>query len=338
VNEEVMNSIFRRIREATEKRDLEGIADEVVAHLNADPEDPEVIIWAAAALIDAGAFLEEVSLIQLGIELAEYELQDHLDHYCMGRFALEYNMANGYMAIHRFVDIHGDTRLADKSLQDAKRLYQNVILHKRYTDPDTLHMAITNYASLLANLDRKIEAIDFYLDALRILPTQAIAMANAGKAISVLGFMFDQHDRNNLYESWRLLSSACQLREEIITISGKATLETFESRLSRLVEVISEEGLESLIMSKKQREREQVEEAPYWLQRINRDRLLLTLNQMPSHSIAECADDLLPEYFTMVAESEEEVNRVQLFLTILNQIKEYNDPHKLDHKLRWIQV
>jgi tetratricopeptide (TPR) repeat protein len=322
-NEQFVENLRRRIRGAKDESELEGIVEEIIEFVKANPEDPELVIPLTAGLIDTGIAREELQVIELGIKVAKCELEDHLDHYCGVRVLLEYNMANGYMAMHGLQRAHDNIELANESLHEAKRLFQALIFRKQHIDPELLHLILTNYGALLSKLDRNIEAIDFYMDALKVNPYQAIAMAKSGQVLASFALTINSHDLYNLYEGWQLLSKACQLKEEVISISGQATLLSFESNLSMLAGGIDDlvpGGLDTLRDWDCERDLEC--EASDWLQQINDDRLFLTLNQVARNSMIECVDDLLPPYFILVGESKEELSRAQLFLATLNQIKE----------------
>ena len=149
--------------------------------------------------------------------------------------------------------------------------------------------------NILDNLGRTIEAIDQYLDCIELYPKHAVAMANCGIAIKRILWTSESHATKNVYAAWQLLSSACKLRKEVLTLAGGAALEHFDAHLDDLAEKINHQidgGVDALQdWSIHRKEVHGHPEAPSWLGAINRDRLLLTLNQIPFQWVNLFEDD-----------------------------------------------
>jgi hypothetical protein len=115
------------------------------------------------------------------------------------------------------------------------------------------------------------------------------------------------------------------MQDEILQFASPAAIKWFEAHLKHLVEYVEysvKGGLDGLNKWEIHREESHGRpEAPNWLSKINRDRLLLTLNLSPLSSVEECVDDLF--FQSLVTEiGEDGTTRFASLANALNVIKE----------------
>ncbi len=128
-----------------------------------------------------------------------------------------------------------------------------------------------------------------------------------------------------LYEAWQLLNKACQLRDEVIELAGTHVLSYYSINLNELEQAISTlhpdglKGLEDWI-TEFDEAHTSWEPSPL-LRKIQVERLLLTVNPIPSNCLSEYKDEIFFE--SMVVPLDDDGDRwFQSLCHTFNNIKE----------------
>jgi tetratricopeptide (TPR) repeat protein len=265
------------------------------AMLRAHRSDINVRAVAASSLIDAGTELGDLQSIQEGIGLIEELLEGpHVDP--LWTTTQQYNLSNGYASQYKILYDQNDHQNAFEARQKHKLLLQALLLQSAHVSANLLPWVHTNYANVLDELDRTIEAIDYYSTALDRDPQHMLAKGNCGEALHRFVLMSRNHWLENLDAAVRFLDAACAAPDEILKRAGHsavASLQTRNEQLRAFAEKRVKGGLQALEAWRPHRDREHGQPpSPSWLSRIVRDRLLLTFNQFPLYSENEAVDDL----------------------------------------------
>ena len=294
-----MNDFHNELGEISflyETGDFEKAVNKAQLLLDKNPNDHNAWSYSAGFFIDIGNVLQNLELVEKGVSLIEkiFKEQPNLDIEI--RSGLEYNLSNGYASKHRIFRIIGEADKSQEALRREKYLLQNLLLNKNDIERDLLKRVMANYGNSLDHAGRAIEAIDQYKDCLDLFPDHAVAKANCGIAIKYIINSSEKHSTKNLHEAWSLLSSSLQDEAGILSLAGTTAIEYFQAHLADLEELINhsfEKGLDELQNWSIHRDTVHGHpKASPWLEKINRDRLLLTLNQNPLNSKEECIDDI----------------------------------------------
>lgn len=289
------------------------------------PDSLAVRSVCAGILIDCGTALGNLEAVNLGISFIEDILESVSGLSGESLVNLHYNVSNGYATQASLYQNTGDTEAATKAFQKQKYYLQSALLSKEEIDSNLLPNIITNYANLLDRLGRTVEAIDHYYDCLAIAPKHPVAMGNCSYSLRRVFNIYTKYNPKLLYEAWRLLSEACQLQIEVVELAGTHVLSYYSRNLEELEQTISTihpdgvEGLENWIT-------EFDEVHTFWkpsalLKQIQADRLLLTINPIPSNCPSEYKDDIFFE--SMVVPLDDDGNRwFQSLCHSFNNIKE----------------
>ena len=170
-----------------------------------------------------------------------------------------------------------------------------------------------------------MEAVDYYYDCLKVAPDHAVAMGGCSYALRRLFNISIERNPKLLYEAWRLLKRACELKDEVVELGGSHVLSYYLKNLAELEEVISTlhpegvQGLEEWITGFGEIHASWKPSSS--LRKIHLDRLLLTVNPILSNCKSEYKDEIFFE--SMVVLTGDEGNRwFQSLSHTLNNLKE----------------
>lgn len=289
------------------------------------PESPNIYLACAGLLIDCGTILKKSDAVEKGILLIENSLQnvDLLDE--KDQLNLQYNLSNGYGTQAELLQSMGNDELSQEAFKNQKAYLQKILLKKDKIDSELLVKVINNYANCLDHLGRTVEAVDQYYDCLMIDPDHAVAMGNCSHALQRLFNISTKRNDKLLYESWRLLNKAVQLKDEVIDLAGVHLWDCYSNCLKNLESYISSlnpngvKALENWIIEHDQHHTSW--KPPLWLQKIQEDRLLLSVNPIFSNCREEYRDEIIFE--SMITPlTEEEDRRFKTLCHTFNNIKE----------------
>jgi hypothetical protein len=290
-----------------------------------DSEDINVCICASAQLIDAGTALNDISLVEEGSAMIERVLAEFPDSRERMLIQFQYNLSNAYAAKYQFYRKQGATAQAEENLQQQKHLLQSILLRREHIPADLEPAVLANYANTLDHLNRTFEAIDQYLDCLRIEPTHGLAMGNCAAAIRRIVFMTEQHRLSNLQACWDLSYEAVAKPTTVLEWSGPEALEHLEEAHRRLRHEIEQGltgGLAALDEFRQHRDADHpTQPSPEWIEQVRQDRLLLTLRQLPLDSVHETLDDAFFDSLTYGMSDGERSKSIEL-IHLFNAIKE----------------
>ena len=301
MEKESLDAFSTRSNEFHALGDYGAIKQEAEKLLAADPSDLNCRSYAAAEFIDASTQLNELELADRGIGLIKQLLAEsgHVES-----STDRYNLANGYMARAEMLGKRGQDEQASEARKQAKTLFQELLVKRMLIAPQQLCRIQTNYANLLSDYGRTIEAIDNYFDCLDIDQNHAMARGNCGIAVKKLLPISAPHHIRNSWLAWHLLTDACAATETVISVGGVGALDYFRKHQSDLETQIEHNingGLRALNKWTLHRSKVHgIPKAPKWLREISQQRLLMTLNLAPLDSLEECVDDL---YFQTISTS-----------------------------------
>ena len=292
---------------AQEIEQIQNLLDggEVTQALNAtkqilaqEPNNPNLQFCCSGIFIDCGSVLKDIQLVEAGITLIEDLLKGNANQPSLYRGILHYNLSNGYAEIGA---LKRDSNSKDGELeafQKQKQILQKVLLEKENLPDELLSRAMSNYANLLDHLGRTVEAVDRYYDCLEIAPEHATAMGNCGSALQRLLNISPAYNDKILYEAWQLMKKANQHKDNLIRLSGRHMISHYKDSLKNFENYIESVipggciGLEKRIS--------EFEKAHEWqpsstLDKLKKDRLLLTVNPQPSNCPSEYKDNIFLE-------------------------------------------
>ena len=288
--------ISRIYKMHTTGNDKESVDDARILLAN-NSEDKNVRFAVAGVFIDSGGVLGDIETVKEGLDILQKLLEEK--DFSSSKEAVirsKYNLSNGYYVRFGLLKKQGKYKEANKELKRAKSLIQDVLLNQDKLGFKFRSQAMCNYGNILDYCNRSIEAIDWYYDAIKFNANHAVAMANCGIAIRKLLDVSGSHKIKNVYEVWMLLTKACEMKKEVESYAGLVAYKHFEANRKRIVLEIEKNikgGIETINNYANHRiEKHGIPKAEKWLDTINIDRLLLTLNQNPINSESECIDDL----------------------------------------------
>lgn len=322
--EEVFEKI-KRISEAINKGEVEGAYEKIKDILTESPNELSVKSNLAGIIIDLGNIQGKLDYVEEGISLIKETFQEHKDLDYSTVSVLTYNLSNGYYSKYLILHKADKGTKAIKANNEAKTLLQNLILNKSKITRELHQQVIANYANCLDHIGRNIEAIDQYYDCLKLFPYHGLAMVNCGYAIENIISASGKHQVKNLFEAWNLQNCACANEERLLRYTNRSILSNIKTHLEKFEDQIGktfDKGLDDL--KEYQKHRKEVHGVPKvvpWIEQINNDRLLLTLNLNPLNSIEECVDDI---FFQNLATEPGDlgINRFTKLANIINNIKE----------------
>jgi len=316
---------FKRISEAINKGEVEGAYEKAKEILTVNSDVFFVKSNSATIFIDSGNLLGKLDFVEEGISLIKEMLQKHEELDFSTISVLIYNLSNGYYSKYLILNKKDKYVEAKEANNKAKTLLQKLLLDKSKINSVLLQQIMANYANCLDHVGRAIEAIDQYMDCLRLFPNHGLAMANCGNSINYIIGVSGNHQTNNLFEAWKLLKTACTNEENILAYTSKSNLDKIENDLENLENIIIqtfEGGLGDL--KEYDKHRKDVHGFPKvdpWVEQIKDDRLLLTLNQNPLNSVEECVDDIFFQKLT-TEPGDSGTKRFTRLANIVNNIKE----------------
>ncbi len=185
------------------------------------PNVQDVNFACSGILINIGEVTKNLKIINQGIDIIQNEL-NNLDNYDEEDLLnyeahLQYNLSNGYSSRANLLNPVSDQNEIEEALLKQKRCLQKILLNRKKlsSDPEFLSSVITNYANLLRDSGRSIEAIDYYYDCLKIYPNHAIAMGNCGSSLLDTLNLSVCDDTKILYEALQLMKEANKHPSEI---------------------------------------------------------------------------------------------------------------------------
>ena len=200
--------------------------------LSQEPNNPNLQSCCAGIFIDCGSALKDIKSVNFGVTLIEELLEKAEFQSSPYRVTLNYNLSNGYAELASLYQSTGSNEAMLEAFQKQKQLLQAVLLDKENLPGELVPNAITNYANLLDNLGRTVEAIDHYYECLEAAPNHATAMGNCGSALQRLLNISVAHNSRILYEAWRLMKEANQRESDLVRLSGKHVLLHYKNALT----------------------------------------------------------------------------------------------------------
>lgn len=272
--------------------------------LSQAPDNPDLQLHCTAIFIDCGSTLKDIEAIELGISLINDLLQkdefpSHVNQ------VLRYNLSNGYASLASLHQASGSDEAMLEAFQNQKQLLQSVLLEKESLPDELLPNAITNYANILDQLGRTVEAVDHYYDCLRIVPNHAVAMGNCGSALQRLLNISVAHNPKILYEAWWLMKKANQLKPDLIRLSGEHAFLHCQNALAnfeKYLESVVPDGYKGIEKQITEFETVHTWEPSPMLTQLESDRLLLTVNPRLSNCPTEYTDDICFENIVLATD------------------------------------
>lgn len=291
--------------------------------------------FCSVIFIDFGTVLKEIEIVNKGVSLLENILKnlDDLEsqdsrEYINYRAELEFNLSNGYSAQADLLNLD-TSQIAVKERwlskkQEQKRCLQNVLLWRKQLPKDLLSSVMANYANLLRDLGRYVEAIDYYYDCLIIAPNHALAMGNCGSLMQNLLNFSSQHNTKILYEVWRLMKEANQRPSELARLGGKHIISVYKNALEEFEKYLislNPGGAKSLEEYMIQWEKAHSWRPSPFLKKVKDERLLLTVNPRASNCPSEYKDDIVFQEIVIKLDAQGE-ELFESLSSIWNNIKE----------------
>lgn len=292
--------------------------------LSQDKNNPYLNYNCAAIFIDCGSIQKDIELINLGVNLIEDILKKDEFQLSPNHSFANYTLSNGYSELAYFYQASGSNDAMKKALQTQKQLLQKVLLEKESLPEKLLLNVITNYANLLDNLGRTVEAVDHYYDCLEIDPSNATAMLNCGIALPRLENISKVHNPKILYEAWHLMKESSKLESNLVRLSGRHILPHSQNTLTNFEKYIESQftgghnALEDHIL---ELEKNYTWEPSDILIQLKNDRFLLTVNPRLLNHPSEYKDDIFFQSMVMPLDD----SKQQLFrklVHIFNHVKE----------------
>ena len=288
-----------------------------------DPLD-NLASLCAMTYVDRGSELGDAVAVSKGVSIfAEIIGIKGISPEDRNRF--RYNLANGYGALARCHEVAGDAESRLIAWKQERDELQAILLDRSNVPEDILPEILTNFGNCLSYLGRKAEALDSYLDAIRLRPGHPVASGCAGQILLELINVQPIHNT-------RLLSRAIELLDESLSdlgalraIGGPIADVDFRKSLeqaSAIADRIFEGGrLELENLTRSSRAAHIGIEAQGATATWASENLLLTLNPYAEWCASNATDDLFFDGL-MTAAGPEGEERFTLLAHTLNQIKE----------------
>lgn len=188
-------------------------------------------VAAAVVLVDCGDAMNDVASVSQGVEIF-----DGLVKSARHDSALSYNLANGLQVRSRLA--HGPVSpVAGQAFEDRfqARVHFGSIMRDSMASHELKSQALTNIGILLLDTFRWVEALDYFQEALRILPRNGVAAYQEMRRSMGLAGLF--HRKPEIYQSYchidSLLERIRQLSDvvsanydTVVEFSGKNALST----------------------------------------------------------------------------------------------------------------
>ena len=295
---------IEKINILCEENNLEEALSQSQLLIDQAPEHPQIQCFCSTFLIDCGSALGNVDSIKQGIFLIEKLLEkleaskedkDSRDSIPL-KAQLTYNLSNGYSAKACLLNKKSSQKSEDykKALSMQKQLLQKVILKQNELEKKFLANVLANYANLLTDLGRYVEAIDYYYDCLKLYPEHAVAMGNCANVLKNFLNLSIVHNDKILYEVWRLFQEANCRQSQLKKLAGHHAISQYQNELVDFEEYLSLNigGSKSLQKRILEWEKAHSWKPSLFLQQLRDDRLLLTVNPRPTNCPSEYKDDV----------------------------------------------
>ncbi|MGK7878835.1 MAG: LA2681 family HEPN domain-containing protein [Crocosphaera sp.] len=266
------------------------------------PNLQDINFSCSGILINIGEVTKNLKIINQGIDIIQNEL-NNLDDYdeedlLNYELHLQYNLSNGYSSQASLLNPVSDQNEIEEALLKQKRCLQKILLNRKKlsSDPDFLSSVITNYANLLRDSGRSIEAIDYYYDCLAIYPNHAIAMANCGSLLLKTLNLSVCDNTKILYEALQLMKEANQHPSELEKRGGHHLIDDYQrafENFQEYLESLNTGGAKSLEEYMIGWQNIHTWEPSSFLKQVKDDRLLLTVNPRPTNCPSEYKEDLV---------------------------------------------
>lgn len=166
--------------------------------------------------IDYGSVKKDKSLLIKGINLIRQNREDMAKF--ISQSSLLYNLANGYL---NYYSLTKDKFLNGKNIIiEIKNLFKKAF--KISDNPDLSVQILVNLGNFYNYFGRYADALEYYEEALRINPTQGMALVNKGQSlIQYRNFM--DHDSPMLLDAYNCFKDA--LKSNDLTYQGEIAAE-----------------------------------------------------------------------------------------------------------------
>jgi tetratricopeptide (TPR) repeat protein len=295
---------IEKINILCEENNLEEALKQSQLLIEQAPENPQIQYHCSAFLIDCGSVLGNIDSIKQGIFFIEKLLEkleilkedkDSRDNIRL-KAELTYNLSNGYSAKAYLLNKNFSQKSDEckKALSIQKQLLQKIILKQNELEKIFLADVLANYANLLTDLGRYVEAIDYYYDCLKLYPEHAVAMGNCASVLQRLINLSTAHNAKILYEVWRLFQEANRRKLQLKELAGHHVISQYQNALIAFEEYLSLNigGSKSLQKRILGWEKAHSWQPSLFLQKLRNDRLLLTVNPRPTNCPSEYKDDV----------------------------------------------
>jgi tetratricopeptide (TPR) repeat protein len=268
------------------------------------PDHLQIQYCCSTFLIDCGSFLEDIDSVNFGISLIETILEnlealnkenDSIES-IRQKAELTYNLFNGYSAKACLLKkkFNQESEEYEKAIIRQKELLKSIILRRKLLEPKFLASCLVNYANLLRDLGRHVEAIDYYYDCLKLYPEHAVAIGNCGSVLQELINFSVVHNSKILYEIWWLFKEANHRKLQLEKLAGKHIVAQYQNALTDFEEdlFLNVGGAKKLEKSILEWEKVHSWEPSSFFKQLRDDRLLLTVNPRPTNCPSEYKDDV----------------------------------------------
>jgi tetratricopeptide (TPR) repeat protein len=163
---------------------------------------------ASGLLIDIGSAMQNVSIIEEGLQALQKDFEEICKHTEIVPTA-NYNLANAYMTIFE-EEMRKNPRAAlfsKTKLDDARRYYKRAI-KAQPKDNTLLSQIFVNLGNCFDTLGRVVDALECYDQALTLKPDFGMASGNKGMALLNYAVLCGEHQGTFSLEAYTLLTDA----------------------------------------------------------------------------------------------------------------------------------
>lgn len=278
---------------------------------------------SSGIFIDVGNYRADENLIRLGMQIAKAFLgSGSTTQEC--RAHMQYNLSNGYAALASVCEKHKDRegRLENWRLQ--RDCLQGLVLDRKLVPTDLITEVLTNFANVLDELGRTVEALDIWKQVLEINPGHPVASGSMGQAYLRLLNVQPRHNVRLIEAARSCLENAISKPDLIARHADYRALESYERSLDEVKRTGTQQaGKFDKFLERVHRLRTQHEgwnpdaTVLKWAQ----SGLLLTINPYPEWCPDTLKDDLYFDGLGTEANASGQQRFTELAHT-LNQIKE----------------